>query len=113
MKSYAIGLLKDVQVGPDIVEYLERIDATLEPFEGRFLIHGGRAEILEGSSPGEVIVIEFPSRQSAADWYASDAYQDILPLRTENSDSTAFLIDGVGADHKATDVLADAVAAGD
>jgi uncharacterized protein (DUF1330 family) len=106
MKGYAIGLLQDVQMGPEIVEYLERIDATLEPYGGRFLIHGGQAEVVEGTSPGAVIVIEFPDPDRAAGWYASSAYQEILPLRTRNTRSTAFLIDGVDPDHRATDVLA-------
>jgi uncharacterized protein (DUF1330 family) len=29
-------------MGPSIVEYLQRIDVTLEPFAGRFMVHGGR-----------------------------------------------------------------------
>jgi hypothetical protein len=33
------------------------------------------------------------------------AYREILPLRTESSASTVFLIDGVDRDHQATDVL--------
>jgi uncharacterized protein (DUF1330 family) len=35
-----------------IVEYLERIDATLAPSGGRFIVHGGDFESLEGSWPG-------------------------------------------------------------
>ena len=92
-------------MGPDIVEYLERIDATLEPFGGRFLIHGGPADVREGDWPGDLIVIEFPDRERAAGWYESPAYQEILPLRTRNADGTAIIVDGVGADHRATDIL--------
>src|SRR3712207_8993609 len=85
MSTYAIGHLHDVNVGPDIVEYLQRIDSTLEPFGGRFIIHGGPATILEGSWSGDLIVIVFPNRASAHAWYESPAYRDILPLRTGNS----------------------------
>lgn len=106
MTAYAIAHLRSVQMGPDIVEYLERIDATLEPFGGRFLIHGGPADVREGDWPGDLIAIEFPDRESAAGWYESPAYQEILPLRTRNADGTAFIVDGVGADHRATDILA-------
>jgi len=105
MAAYAVGILQDVQMGPDIVEYLQRIDATLDPFGGFFVVHGGQAQVLEGSSPGTLIVIEFPDRGSAEGWYGSAAYKAILPLRTQNSTSTVFLIEGVGRDHKATDVL--------
>jgi uncharacterized protein (DUF1330 family) len=105
MTTYGVGVLQDVKIGPPIVEYLERIDATLAPFDGHFIIHGGRPEMLEGTSPGTLIVIEFPDREAAEQWYASNAYQAILPLRAENSVSNIFLIDGVGCDHVATDVL--------
>ena len=43
MAAYAVGILNDVRMGPDIVEYLERIDATLAPYDGHFIIHGGTA----------------------------------------------------------------------
>ena len=105
MTSYAVGILKQVKMGPPIVEYLQRIDATLAPYDGHFIVHGGEPAVLEGTSPGTLIVIEFPDRSRAEDWYASPAYQAILPLRTENSESTVFMIDGVDRDHLATDVL--------
>ena len=105
MTSYGVGILKHVKMGPPIVEYLQRIDDTLAPYDGHFIVHGGEPAMLEGSSPGTFIVIEFPDRSRAEEWYASAAYQAILPLRTENSQSTVFLIDGVGRDHIATDVL--------
>jgi uncharacterized protein (DUF1330 family) len=53
-----------------------------------------------------VVIIEFPDRAHAAQWYDSDRYQRILPLRTDNSISTTLLIDGVDDDHRAADVLA-------
>jgi uncharacterized protein (DUF1330 family) len=69
------------------MEYLERIEATLAPYDGHFIVHGGPAETLEGNDPGAVIVIEFPDRSHAQDWYTSPAYREILPLRTENATS--------------------------
>jgi uncharacterized protein (DUF1330 family) len=105
MASYAVGILREVRMGDAIVEYLQRIDATLQPFDGHFIVHGGQPDVLEGTSPGTLIVIEFPDRAAAEQWYASSDYQAILPLRTDNADGTVFLIDGVDRDHLATDVL--------
>ena len=106
MPAYAIAHLRTVEVGPDIVEYLDRIDATLEPFGGRFIIHGATPEVREDAFPGTIVVIEFPDRAAATAWYESPADQAILPLRTENSDGTAFLIDGVKPGHRAPDAIA-------
>lgn len=105
MTSYAIGHLRNVEMGPDIVAYLEAIDATLAPFGGHFIVHGGEKEQLEGKFAGDLIVIAFPNRQAARAWYASPAYQAILPLRRDNSQGDVFLIDGVDEDHRATDIL--------
>lgn len=106
MTAFAVAHMRQVTPGPPIVEYLERIDDTLAPFGGRFVVHGSEPEVLEGSWPGFLIVIEFPSREEAGGWYRSAAYRQIAPLRTENSVSDVILVDGVPADHQATDVLA-------
>jgi uncharacterized protein (DUF1330 family) len=106
MPAYAIGHLHHVNVGLDIFAYLQRIDATLEPFGGSFIIHGGPVDVMEGSWSGDLIVIAFPDMESARAWYESPAYRRILPLRTRNSRGDVFFIEGVDADHKATDVLA-------
>ena len=106
MPAYAVAHMRQVTMGPAIVEYLQRIDATLAPFGGRFIVHGAEVEILEGSWPGFLIVIEFPDRDRASAWYNSAAYQEIVTLRTDNSESDVVMVNGVGSEHKATDVLA-------
>ena len=105
MSTFAVACLHKVNMGAAIVEYLERIDDTLEPFGGRFLVHGGTLELLEGKWPGDLIIIEFPDRERARAWYGSSAYQSILPLRTQNSQGDVMLIDTVPGDHRATDIL--------
>jgi len=106
MPAYAVAHMHQVTMGPAVVEYLQRIDATLAPFGGRFIVHGAEVEILEGSWPGFLIVIEFPDRNRVSAWYNSVAYQEIVTLRTDNSESDVVMVDGVGGEHKATDVLA-------
>ncbi len=105
MPAYAIGHLRNVVMGPAIVEYLERIDETLEPFGGHFIIHGALPDVKEGNWEGDLIVIAFPDRGKADAWYASLAYQTIKTLRSDNSDGEILLIDGVDADHRASDIL--------
>ena len=106
MSAYAIGHLRNVTMGPEIVEYLRRIDATLEPFGGQFIIHGGSVEVMEGSWSGDLIVIAFPDIDQARAWYNSPAYRDILPLRSKHSEGAIMIMDGVPPTHRATDILA-------
>ena len=105
MTAYAIARLGDARMGPEIIAYLERIDATLRPFDGRFIVHGGPKITLEGAWLEDVVVIAFPGLEAARAWYDSPAYQAILPLRTRNVRGDTILIEGVGSDHRATDIL--------
>ena len=51
---------------------------------------------VEGTwGPGRMVVIEFPDAQAARDWYASPAYQEILPLRTRNCETGMILVEGL------------------
>lgn len=98
MTVYAIARVRRANPShPEVAEYLTRIQSTLDPFSGRFLIHGGgRLEEIEGSWDGVgVIVLEFPDRASVEAWYRSDAYQAILPLRTRNTEMDIIIADGV------------------
>lgn len=105
MTTYGIAHLRDVVPGPGITEYLQRIDATLAPFGGHFLVHGDLPRVVEGSFADSIVIIGFPDRAAAEGWYASSAYQAILPLRTGNSRGDVFLVDGVDRSHRATDIL--------
>lgn len=98
-KAYAIAHLRTPKAHPEVFGYLERIQATLEPFEGRFLVHGPQVEVVEGEWPGSIVVIEFPSADHARQWYASPGYRQILPLRTRNIEGSAILAEGVRPDH--------------
>lgn len=106
MTAYAIAHLRDVDLNAEIVDYIKRIDETLVPFGGRFLIHGVTPEIMEGPWEGDLVVIAFSDRDAAHAWYASPAYQAILPFRTRNSRSAAIILDGVTESYRATDFLA-------
>ncbi|MGJ6963723.1 DUF1330 domain-containing protein [Streptosporangium sp. G11] len=76
------------------LSYLERVEATVEPFGGKWLAQGS-ADVIEGAWPGSVVLIEFPDRAAATDWYNSPAYQEILPLRTKNSISDLIFVDSL------------------
>lgn len=105
MAAYAVAHIRQVTIGPPIEEYIRAIDATLAPFGGRFLVHGAQPEVVEGSWPGHVVVLEFPDMNAARGWYRSPAYQAIVRLRTDNSTGDTVLVQGVAEGHRATDIL--------
>src|SRR6476660_6244862 len=93
--AYAIAHLHNPTVNDDVVEYLERIQDTMDPFGGRFLVHGPAVEAVEGEWPGTIVILTFPDLDAARAWYRSAAYQEILHLRTDHIDGVAILAEGV------------------
>jgi uncharacterized protein (DUF1330 family) len=74
MAAYALAHLYNPNPHPEVIEYLERIQDTLDPFEGRFLVHGPRIVVAEGEWPGTLVIIEFPDVERASAWYAGRAF---------------------------------------
>ena len=58
--AYAIAYIRDLDFGPEIIEYIEKIDATLAPYGGRFIVHGGPIIPAEGEFEGDFVIIRFP-----------------------------------------------------
>jgi uncharacterized protein (DUF1330 family) len=94
--AYGFAHLRDRRPHPDILEYLRRIQGTLDPFHGRFLVHGPPTAVVEGSWPGSMVLIEFPGMAEARAWYESPEYQKILRLRADHIDGDLVLVEGVG-----------------
>jgi len=99
MAAYAMAHLHTPQINDDVLEYIETIQDTLDPFGGRFLVHGAEVEVKEGDWPGTVVVIGFPDIDAARGWYDSPAYQAILPMRTNHIDGAALIVDGVAPEY--------------
>lgn len=97
MTAYAIANLHpSADLHDEVLTYMERIQSTLDPFGGRFLVHGTPArEVREGSWPGGLVIVGFPAYEDARAWYDSEAYQALLPLRTRHMPGDLLLIDGV------------------
>jgi uncharacterized protein (DUF1330 family) len=100
--AYAIAHLRTPHINAEVLDYIERIQETMDPFRGRFLVHGAEVEVREGSWPGTIVVIGFPSMNEARTWYDSPAYQAILPLRTANIEGETILVDGIGPAYDAS-----------
>src|SRR6478609_7463570 len=101
MAAYALAHLYDPHTNDEVLDYIERIQSTMDPFGGKFIVHVAQVEVKEGPWPGTVVILEFPDVESARVWYVSPAYQEILPLRTGNIDGTTIIVDGVGPDYDA------------
>jgi uncharacterized protein (DUF1330 family) len=69
--------------------------ASIARFGGRFLVRGGKADLLEGvPEPERMVVIEFPDADTARRWYNSTEYQAALKIRHAASRGRVILVEG-------------------
>jgi len=62
--------------------YQQLATASVEKFGGRFIVRGGSMVTLEGSwDCPRVVVVEFPSLETATSWYRSPDYQRAIEAR--------------------------------
>ena len=70
MTTYLINHLRIPNEVPNDggLEYLEQVEATFQPYGGKWLVLGQHDEVLEGAWPGSVVLMEFPDRDAAKAW---------------------------------------------
>jgi uncharacterized protein (DUF1330 family) len=69
--------------------------ASVAQYGGKFVVRGGKAELIEGSQqPARIVVIEFADSVAAKRWYNSPEYQTALKIRLANSTGRVILVEG-------------------
>lgn len=78
--------------------YLAETQRVAAPYGARLVFRGQTAQALTGdpADHGIVVVVEFPSHQKLDEWYRSDAYRPLIPLREEAADMT--MVSYIGMD---------------
>lgn len=77
-------------------EYRKRVNATLEPYGGKFLARGGATESIEGGWQAErLVILEFADTDHFKRWYNSPEYSEIKEIRWRASTAKAILVQGV------------------
>jgi uncharacterized protein (DUF1330 family) len=94
MAAYVIAEV-DVQDDNGFEEYRKLVPATLVPYGGRYIIRGGKTEVLEGDwTPKRVVVLEFPDFNRAREWWASQEYREPRKMRQRVALTNLILADG-------------------
>jgi uncharacterized protein (DUF1330 family) len=93
VKGYWIGRV-DVTDPESYRKYVAANGVAFARYGARFLIRGGRFEVVEGAARSRNVVIEFPSYQAALDCYRSPEYAEAMALRLDASDADILVIEG-------------------
>ncbi len=76
-------------------DYKKLTTLTLATYNGKFIVRGGEAKTLEGDwQPKRIVVLEFPSKELAEQWWASDEYAPAKALRQKTATTRMILVEG-------------------
>jgi uncharacterized protein (DUF1330 family) len=94
MTAYVIGEI-EVTDPAAYEEYRKQVAAVNAKYSGKFLVRGGKAEVLEGGGAVKrMVVVEFPSYEQALKWYRSAEYGPLIKLRQKASRGRLVLVEG-------------------
>lgn len=94
MKAY---IIVDVKItNPTLYDDYRKLTlASLQPFDGKFIVRGGQTETLEGNwDPGRIVVVEFPSMENAKAWWSSPGYAPAKAIRQAASETKMIVVEG-------------------
>ena len=76
-------------------DYIKVVPPTITKYGGKFIVRGGKAELIEGTGePKRIVVLEFPSMARAKGWWASAEYAEPKRMRQAASVARMILVEG-------------------
>jgi uncharacterized protein (DUF1330 family) len=77
-------------------EYKKQAHATIVAKGGKYLVRGGKTEVVEGDwEPKRLVVLEFPSMEQAKEWLNCEEYHGPRQLRQATAKSNMILVEGL------------------
>tara|TARA_X000001036_G_C20648922_1_gene794169 strand:- start:1619 stop:1906 length:288 start_codon:yes stop_codon:yes gene_type:complete len=95
MSGYVIANI-DVKNTEVYKKYVEGVVSTIKKFGGEYLVRAGEFKVMEGEwKHSRTVVIKFPNYEKALEWYSSEEYKPVKPIRLMNSVGNMIIIKGV------------------
>lgn len=77
-------------------EYKKQAAAAVHKYGGKYLVRGGKTEVLEGNwKPKRIVVLEFESMQRAKEWLNCEEYRQPRKMRHRTAETKMILVEGV------------------
>ena len=76
-------------------EYIDKVKPVVEKFGGEYLVRAGEYKVIDGEwKYPRTVIIKFSSYEKALEWYNSEEYQPVKPIRLANSVANGIIIQG-------------------
>jgi uncharacterized protein (DUF1330 family) len=94
MSAYVIVNI-EVRDRERYAQYIQVAPESIARYGGRYLVRGGKTEVLEGSwRPKRFVVLEFESLEKAKAWWDSEEYRGPKAMRQAAADTDLFIVEG-------------------
>ena len=95
MSAYVIVEI-DVQDPVGYEKYKKLASATITAKGGKYLVRGGKTEVLEGDwQPKRIVILEFPSTDAAKEWLNCEEYREPRKMRHATAKTSMILVEGL------------------
>ena len=86
MTNKAVYMIGDVDIKniKEYKKYMEKVKPMIESYGGEYLW-----------KPTRMVLVKFPSKKLAMEWYNSDKYKPYKNIRLENATSNILMVDGL------------------
>lgn len=75
--------------------YKQLTPASVQAYNGRFIVRGATSETLEGNwQHGRLVILEFPSVTRAKEWWNSEEYAVAKAIRQKAATTNMILLEG-------------------
>ena len=91
-------IIVDIQVTDPVgyEDYKRLGSASIAAHGGRYLVRGGRSEVLDGDwTPRRLVILEFDSMEKAKAWRNSPEYAEAKKVRETCARSNMIVVEGV------------------
>ena len=95
MAAYIIVEI-EVQDAVGYEAYKNLAGPTVERCGGKYIVRGGKTQVLEGDwQPKRIVVLEFSNAERAKAWLNSDEYREPRKMRHRTAKTNMILVEGV------------------
>jgi uncharacterized protein (DUF1330 family) len=76
-------------------EYKKQAVATVHKHVGRYIVRGGKTEVLEGDwDPKRIVILQFDSMDRAKEWLNCEEYREPRKMRHRTAKTNMILVEG-------------------
>ena len=95
MPAYVIVRINAIHKPEVLPRYREIGAPAALAHGGRVLVKPGCQDSLEGPTPMDTLLVEFPTKEDARRWYFSEQYQEALKVREGALDVDIYIVEGL------------------